>query len=193
MNSSFIFLQQMVVICFDCLTFIVYGGPGVIWLVKLLYIVMTSCTDFLLYSHFLSLWAVEILPSDVIRQQHTKTCKSTGKVFIYNLDIQWFQLCNDYSIIWVLRFGSSSHSIWTSYTSFESSWSADFDYLICWLKTWVPWRLRWPLLNQSQQSKQVRKLPATDVVNHPRPAAGETNPSIHFCDNFFKHMWAEGF
>ena len=28
-----------------------------------------------------------------------------------------------------LRFGSSGRSIWTSYTSFESSWPADFDYL----------------------------------------------------------------
>ena len=28
-----------------------------------------------------------------------------------------------------LRFGSSSFSIWTIYTSFESSWPADFDYL----------------------------------------------------------------
>ena len=28
-----------------------------------------------------------------------------------------------------LRFGSSSCSIWTSYTSFESSWPADLDYL----------------------------------------------------------------
>ena len=32
--------------------------------------------------------------------------------------------------IWSLKFGSSDCSYWTGYTSFESSWSAYFDYLI---------------------------------------------------------------
>ena len=41
------------------------------------------------------------------------------------------------------RFGSSGCSIWTSYTSIESSWPADFDYLSfgsrCCAMTWDSW------------------------------------------------------
>ena len=47
------------------------------------------------------------------------------------------EMSNNLRIIVVLRFGSPSCSIWTSYTSFESSRPADLDYISFGS---IPWR-----------------------------------------------------